>query len=287
MTHEAKHSAPQDVGWDERAVAPLIKTLEARDPDMRRSAALALGHIRDGRVVGPLVAALRDPDPEVRRWAVLGLGRIGDLSALPAMIACLRETGESERAAAQQALAMIGAPAIPALAQTLRHYNPDTGCAAASVLGRIADPEAVGPLLGALQAPEVRMRMAAARALADSAAVNPTPQVRAALAPLRRLAWQEHAAFYRGIIARIEGATAPTAFLPIPAGRPDPPTALLPIPTGPPTPDPHGLPIPAASGADGQTDSETFPEALGWRRRLSRLLARAFPPRRPGGGGRR
>lgn len=278
MTHE---------GWDERAVVPLIKTLEARDPDMRRSAALALGHIRDPRVVAPLVAALRDPDPEVRRWAVLGLGRLGDLSALPAMIGCLRETGEAERAAAQEALAMLGPPAIPALAQMLRHDNPETGCAAAGVLGRIADGDAVGPLLGALQAPHVRLRMAAARALGESARINPAPEVRAALAPLRWLSWQEHAAFYRGVIARIEAATAPTADLPIPAGRPDPSAALLPVPADPPTPDLWNLPLPAAFGEDDRPGSETSQGTPGWRRRLSLLLPRLFPTHRLGHGERR
>lgn len=266
MTHEAS--------WDARATVPLIKTLESRDPDLRRSAAFALGNIRDKRVIEPLTKAVRDADPEVRRWAMLGLGRNADPASIPVLVNCLRETGQAERRAAVEALAMVGAPAIPALVGALGHFNIEAGCAAAGVLGRVADVRAVEPLIHALRSPEPALRMAAARALAESAANDPLPEVRMALAPLRRLAWQEQGAFYREVIARIEGATAPTAHLPIPADQPAPSVAHLPIPAHPGASASEELPIPAAVPPEGP--AETGFVAPGGLRRLRLLFSRWF-----------
>lgn len=270
---QAHGMATPDQIWDERGIGPLIKTLDAHDPDLRRSAALALGHIQDPRVAEPLIKALRDPDPEVRRWAVLGLGRLGDLSAIPEMINVLRETGASQRAAAADALAMIGAPAIPTLAAALRYHLVETQCAAAGVLGRIADARALSPLIHALRSPELRLRMAAATALAAFASSSQGPEVRAALPPLRRLAWQEEAAFYRRVIQRIEQATASLAPLPIPAEQPVPPIAHLPLPAQSPLPLLEGLPIPTDSPSqDKALASPDTPRSLPFLLRLLRKL---------------
>ncbi len=277
MTQETRR---EDV-WDERATMPLIKTLESRDLDLRRSAAFALGNIRDPRVIEPLTKAVRDWDPEVRRWAMLGLGRSGDPASVPVLVNGLREPGRPERQAATEALAMLGAPAVPALVKALGHYNPDTQCAAAATLGRIADTRAVGPLIRALKAPEMRQRMAAAHALGELATRNPAPEVRTVLPPLRRLAWQEQGAFYREVIARIEAATAPVADLPIPAHRSDPPVAHLPVPASLPTLDPQRLPIPTRPSPD--TGDEISVEAPARLRHLSALFTRLRRGRRAAG----
>lgn len=264
----------QEAGWDARATTPLIKTLESRDPDLRRSAAFALGNIRDARVIEPLTKAVRDADPEVRRWAMLGLGRNADPASIPVLVNCLRETGRAERRAAAEALALVGRPAIPALVGALGHYNIEAGCAAAGVLGRVADARAVKALIHTLRSPELALRVAAARALGESATNDPLPEVRMALAPLRRLAWQEQGAFYREVIARIEGTTAPTAHLPIPADQPAPSAALLPIPAQPRAPALEGLPIPAVFPSEDLTEAGF--EAPGGLRRLRLLLSRCF-----------
>ena len=239
---------------------PLIKALESRDPDLRRSAAFALGNIRDARVIEPLTRAVRDSDPEVRRWAMLGLGRNADPDSIPVLVNCLRETGQAERRTAAEALVMVGLPAVPALIEALGHSDrvqrTEAGCAAAGALGRVADVRAVEALIHTLRSPSLSLRMAAARALGESAKNDPLPEMRAALAPLRRLAWQEQGDFYRRVIARIEGATAAAAHLPIPARPPVPSVAQLPIPAEEP----------------GGTGSE----APGGLRRLRSLFSRRF-----------
>lgn len=289
MTHEAKlRRTPEIVGstpgsstpGDERALVPLLEILLSRDPEQRRTAAFALGQISHPQIVAPLIKAVRDPDPEVRRWALLGLGRFRDPTAIPALLRSLREPGLPEREAAVTALALMGAPAIPALSEALRHFNPEAACAAAETLGRIADSRAVSPLLRALKTPDLRLRLAAAQALGDLAAANPVPEVRAALAPLRRQAWREEGAFYRAVIRRIEAAIQPTVHLPIPASQPAPIASQLPVPAQAPRLDAGKLPIPAGSGTE--TEEGTPSAALECRLPLglSRAFAALFPRRR-------
>jgi HEAT repeat protein len=89
------------------AVAPLLVSLGAADPAVRRGAAEALGAIGDARAVGPLVSALGDQDELVRGAAVGALARIGPAAAV-AVIAALGGKGAHVRAAASDVIAAVG-----------------------------------------------------------------------------------------------------------------------------------------------------------------------------------
>jgi HEAT repeat protein len=68
--------AIQDGVQNPQAIPALARLLQARDAQMRRSAATALRHTGATAAIEPLWAALRDSDSEVRYQAVLGLATI-------------------------------------------------------------------------------------------------------------------------------------------------------------------------------------------------------------------
>lgn len=73
----------------------------------------------------------------------------------------------TETETAADALGRIGAPAIPALVQTLQNADPEVRLKATAVLGRIGPEakDAVQDLIRLLDDPDERVRKAAARTL--------------------------------------------------------------------------------------------------------------------------
>ena len=113
------------------------RELQDHDPRVRADMATRLGEARIRGAVDSLVALLDDPHVEVRVSAIRALGEIGDPRAVPAMI----EHGSD--------------PSVPFRTAMCRS------------LGQLEDPRAV-PLLGRfLRDMDDRMRLAAAKALAD------------------------------------------------------------------------------------------------------------------------
>jgi HEAT repeat protein len=97
------------------ALELFVSALQDHNWDVRRTAARALGQIRDARAVGPLSAALRDPqDSWLRRAAAVALGQIGDASSVESLVAALHDPDALVRDAAAEALAARGwQPARP------------------------------------------------------------------------------------------------------------------------------------------------------------------------------
>lgn len=89
------------------AVEVLISALRHRSPDVRRSAAEALGAIKDTRALRPLTSALKDADWSVRLRAANALGEIGNASAVESLEAVLADKKANVRQAAADALKMI------------------------------------------------------------------------------------------------------------------------------------------------------------------------------------
>ena len=75
----------------------------------------SLAGINDARVVGILASALKDRDANVRLTAAEVLGRPGDASVVPALIGALSDPAWRVAAKARESLAVVGAPAVPAL----------------------------------------------------------------------------------------------------------------------------------------------------------------------------
>lgn len=71
----------------EQAVEPLTNVLHNKDEDpiVRGYAAEALALLKDERAVVPLITSLNDENPEIRFWSAYALGEIGDERALPAL----------------------------------------------------------------------------------------------------------------------------------------------------------------------------------------------------------
>ena len=108
------------------AIPALLDALRSSAPNVRSSAAFALGEIREGNgdTIGALARVVRDEDARVRLHAVEALGMKGApaKNATPSLIAALRDADNEVRFDAALALARLGpaaAEATPALAAAL------------------------------------------------------------------------------------------------------------------------------------------------------------------------
>jgi HEAT repeat protein len=104
-----RSAAAESLGWigDQRAVAPLLATMNDVDNTMREVAAEALGRLKDTRAVEPLIAALHDEDEWVRRAAAVGLGELGDRRAMDALADAMRDPVEMVQDAAFDAIKQL------------------------------------------------------------------------------------------------------------------------------------------------------------------------------------
>lgn len=93
-----------------QALEPLAASLSHRSPQVRETAALALGILRDPRAVPPLLAALKDESSWVRERAAAALGMIGDPRAVDPLMEMLKDQAPEARDAALRALGLLGTP---------------------------------------------------------------------------------------------------------------------------------------------------------------------------------
>jgi HEAT repeat protein len=177
------------------AVEPLMEALASHEIDLvRRSAARALGGIRDAQAiespvaalgdrgdggwireeakralarygseaVPPLIEALKDDDERVRHGAAQALGRIGDPKAVEPLMAAVRDEDRWVRLEATRALGAIGdTRAVEALIDILGHEDRGARHTAAQSLGQVGDARATEPLLRALADDDEFVRQAA------------------------------------------------------------------------------------------------------------------------------
>jgi len=147
-TGEAAHYEKALVKLGPAAVEPLVAAMGDADMQIRMMAATTLGEIGDRRAVEPLIARLLKKDEQW--WARLrvagALGALGDARAVAPLIQAWKFRDGIERAA-QDALWMIGTPAVVPLCEALKDPDPAIGDLAAAPLMRIADRRAVEPLL--------------------------------------------------------------------------------------------------------------------------------------------
>ncbi|HEX6622602.1 MAG TPA: sister chromatid cohesion protein PDS5, partial [Pyrinomonadaceae bacterium] len=145
---------------DVDTLSPLVEFLHDEDADLRMQAALALGEQRDVRATPALLGALGDADTNVRYHAIEALGKLRAAEAADSL-ASVAETRDFFLAfPALDALTRIGdarvAPrVVPLLEDELLRE------AAADVLGRLGDEEAVAPLAALLNRPGAPARVVA------------------------------------------------------------------------------------------------------------------------------
>jgi beta-lactamase regulating signal transducer with metallopeptidase domain len=149
-------------------VDELVEHLSDPDARVRAVSAWALGEIKDPRAVEALTALLADDDDRVREMAALAIGEIED----PAGLAALREAGPAVVSfAGALAHPDVRVPDLPRYLEQLADADPGIRALAAERLGLLGAPEAVDPLLDALEDEDPAVRAAAIWALDE---INPS-----------------------------------------------------------------------------------------------------------------
>ncbi|MDZ4864325.1 MAG: HEAT repeat domain-containing protein [Gemmatimonadota bacterium] len=177
------------------------------DPDsaVRRTAAIAVGRIRDPRGVPLLVPLLLDPDSTVQESAIFALGLLGDSGAATVLIRRARDGAPLSTPAALElltALARLGGPDAaaalrgviegsewrgrddqPYLAQraALESWRLGPLAPTAALLSMVQDPKEDARFAAVYSLGRLRSKAAAARLL-DALADRSAPSVRAAAA---------------------------------------------------------------------------------------------------------
>ena len=151
---------------DPQAVPPLIEVMAtAKDAQVKVSAALALGVLRDRRAVEALVTATHAPESAVRTAAISSLGRIADHTSSEALLAAAKDDDAAVRGAALESLAALGI-SVERLSADVNNANWQTRAAAIAMLGRLGDARSTPLLLSALKDQDSRVRAEAARTIA-------------------------------------------------------------------------------------------------------------------------
>ena len=129
--------------------------------------ALVLHPVQSDGEIEALVNKLRSPDAAMREEAAVALGKMGRRaqSAIPALGAALTPIGENEvPARAAEALASIGAAAVPELIKSLRSHNELVAPLIVEALAEVG-PDAVQALSTAVNDDDRFLREAAMDAL--------------------------------------------------------------------------------------------------------------------------
>ncbi len=139
-----------------------------RDPrrSVRKAALDALGPAHRG-LVDAVIKRLRDPEPEVRAAAAAALARSHDAKAFPALLAAFRKSRETYLV---EAFGVLGdrRAELPLLALLREEYSPLRAGARLAVieaLGRVGSTRSVERLLPELEHPEPAIRLTAATVL--------------------------------------------------------------------------------------------------------------------------
>jgi HEAT repeat protein len=160
----------------------LLQALKYGSPNVRKTAAYALGRLGEPRAVPALMQALKDKDWNGREAAAEALGELGDKRAMPALIQALKEDwGWWVRESAAKALSKLGDPGRLALIQALKDEDENVRKAAAEALGELGDRRAVPALIQALKDEDGSVRGAAAWALGKLGDRRAVPALRQAV----------------------------------------------------------------------------------------------------------
>jgi len=148
--HFGGDKVPQPIR--EAAAVFLTRAMDDPDQNVRRSAVLALGAMRDPGASGTLLMALlNDGDPLMRRNAADALGMLADAGAVRGLVAALHEENADVAERVVRALSDIGPPAVPALLAALKDESRLVRRRAARALGRSGNRGAVAALIETMQ----------------------------------------------------------------------------------------------------------------------------------------
>ncbi|MFZ5808169.1 MAG: HEAT repeat domain-containing protein [Chloroflexota bacterium] len=146
----AEQAARQLTRYGEEAVTPLLELLNSEDSDRRWWALRALADIPSLSSKTALIQGLNDPDPAVRQCAALGLRVQPTFDAVPELIPLLSNADSLLARLAGDALAAVGAQAVPDLLLVMKNGAQSARLEAVRALALIGDPRAIPALFTAL-----------------------------------------------------------------------------------------------------------------------------------------
>jgi hypothetical protein len=152
---------------EEDALAALRLALWDPNPNIRWRAAMALGAQGDAQAVPRLARLLQDPEKLVQNVAANALAQVGTPEAIDALAGGLGSAQPSTANNTMNGLQRLGAAAVPVLTSILKSGTPQARHNAATVLGYIADPQAVPALQRATSDPDADVRAEAQWALGE------------------------------------------------------------------------------------------------------------------------
>ncbi len=148
---EAAVAALTDQG--EPALDATLPLLESPSSESRWWAVRVLAAIRTPRSAAALTQSLDDPDPLVRHAAAIGLRIQPSIQAAPALVSRLGDRDRLMARLSSDALAALGAPAVPHLHRALLSSDIGTRIYTARALASMHDRSAIPDLFTALDDP--------------------------------------------------------------------------------------------------------------------------------------
>ena len=151
---------------DETASELLTTEFDVSDPNVRRDAARALGHVGGEKAQALLEKALADQNKHVRSEAASALGRVGGEKALALLEKALTDQHAYVRGVAARALGRVGGEKARALLENaLSNQDASVRGGAAVALGRVGGEKARVFLENALSNQDASVRGGAVSAL--------------------------------------------------------------------------------------------------------------------------
>lgn len=149
----AESSLPSFAELGEIALPPLLRQLNSESADERWWAAGALSLIHHPNASEGLIQALKDSDPSVRQCAAFGLRQQPNPEAIPTLIHALGDSDRLLARLASDALAALRERATSPLTQALRSPDARVRIGAARALANLDDLSTIAPLFTALDDP--------------------------------------------------------------------------------------------------------------------------------------
>lgn len=149
----AEAAVPALTVHKKEAIEALHSLLHSPIDDQRWWATRALSAFPQPKARELLTEALSDPDPSIRQCAALGLSKQPTEHAIQPLITQLEYEDQLLNRLAADALAAIGAAAIPDLSRAAKHPDARVRIQAVRAMALMEAPEAIGPLFKAIEDP--------------------------------------------------------------------------------------------------------------------------------------
>ena len=175
------------------AIDPLLAAVKDPDQDVRRSAIVAVGSIKDAKtgfayaqVVGPLVQALKDPYWDARSEAANALGQAHQGTAVKPLLDAVTDSDGTVEDSAETALLFLCKGQNPPaqaddFAARLTDPNPKIVLISAVCLAILKDKRTIPVLLNLVGAADRRTRLDAVKGLGEAGDPTVIPTLRQTL----------------------------------------------------------------------------------------------------------